>query len=109
MAQHIYRSPQSRDDILDYYLHLAEDNTAIAEAFIVAVDERLDALLDQPKMGVELTFRPSELHGMRMFRVSAQFDRYFVFYKPVSDGIQVVRVLHRARHIAALFDPDSSS
>lgn len=37
---------------------------------------------------------------------SMPFGRYVTFYEPLADGIDVVRVLHSARDIDAVFDPD---
>lgn len=36
---------------------------------------------------------------------SLAFGRYVVFYMPLPDGIDVVRVLHGSRDIDALFEP----
>ncbi len=35
---------------------------------------------------------------------SFPFGRYVIFYVPLEDGIDVVRVLHSARDIDAVFD-----
>jgi len=43
-----------------------------------------------------LTFRSSDLAGLRKWRVN-EFDNYLVFYKPRPDGVSIVRVLHAAR------------
>ena len=37
---------------------------------------------------------------------SVPFGRYVVFYVPLDDGIDVVRVLHGARDIDAMFNPE---
>ena len=37
---------------------------------------------------------------------SFPFARYVIFYEPIEDGIDVVRVLHSARDIDAAFDED---
>jgi plasmid stabilization system protein ParE len=42
--------------------------------------------------------------GMRHFAIR-QFESYAVFYEPLADGIRVVRVLHTARDLAAIFSP----
>lgn len=39
--------------------------------------------------------------GMRSFPIG----RYVVFYMPLEDGIDVIRVLHGARDIEAVFNP----
>ncbi len=37
---------------------------------------------------------------------SFPFGRYVIFYAPIEDGIDVVRVLHGARDIDAVFGED---
>jgi toxin ParE1/3/4 len=37
---------------------------------------------------------------------SFPFGRYVIFYEPIKDGIDVVRVLHSARDIDAVFGED---
>jgi toxin ParE1/3/4 len=37
---------------------------------------------------------------------SFPFGRYVIFYEPIEDGIDVVRVLHSARDIDAVFGED---
>ena len=39
---------------------------------------------------------------LRYFALSAGFQNYPVFYRPVTDGIEVARVLHGARDIQAI-------
>ncbi len=39
---------------------------------------------------------------------SMPFGRYVIFYEPLDDGIDVVRVLHSARDVDAQFVADSS-
>ena len=41
--------------------------------------------------------------GIRSF----PFGRYLVFYLPISDGIDVVRVLHGARDVDKVFGEDN--
>ena len=40
--------------------------------------------------------------GLRSF----PFGRYVIFYMPVQDGIDVVRMLHSARDVDSAFDED---
>ena len=56
-------------------------------------------LAAQPMMG---RAREELAPGVRSF----PFGRYVVFYMPMDDGIDVVRVLHGARDIDAVFSPE---
>ena len=46
-------------------------------------------------MGSPLILKPSELAGLRKWRVK-DFDNYMIFYMPRPDGVSIVRVLHAA-------------
>ena len=39
-----------------------------------------------------------ELAGLRMLRIS-KFEKYLIFYRPVPEGTEIIRVLHGARDI----------
>ena len=63
------------------------------------LDEQFRVLATQPMMG---RAHDELAPGVRSF----QFGRYVVFYVPLHDGIDVVRVLHGARDIDAVFNPE---
>lgn len=64
------------------------------------LDEQLGLLAARPMMG---RARDELAPGVRSF----PFGRYVVVYAPLDDGIDVIRVLHGARDIDAVFNPDS--
>jgi len=43
------------------------------------------------------------MSGSRVFPVRG-FGKHLVFYRPVEDGIEILRVIHGARDIEALFE-----
>ncbi len=43
--------------------------------------------------------RRAELEGLRWFPVSKEFDRILLFYFPLKDGIDLVRVIHGNRDL----------
>jgi plasmid stabilization system protein ParE len=106
MIQGVSLAPQARRDIIEAAVHIAGDNPDAADRFIAAVEETLAALLRQPSMGAPRPFADSRLSGMRMFPVTG-FTAYLIFYRPQDGrGILVVRVLHGARDIGAIFEPE---
>jgi hypothetical protein len=40
--------------------------------------------------------------GLRMLRVP-KFEKYLIFYRPVPEGTEIIRVLHAARDISSIF------
>ena len=60
------------------------------------LNEKAKKLADFPDMGVS---RPELADQLRSFPV----DRYVLFYRGVSDGIELVRVLHSSKDIYLQF------
>lgn len=58
-----------------------------------------------PLIGSAREFQNSALEGIRMWRVKS-FAKHLIFYRPIKDGVEVIRVLHSARDIAGLFSED---
>lgn len=92
----VLRRRLAANDIADIWDYITEDSAHQADAWINRLDKTLDSLARQPLMG---RMRDELSAGLR----SLPFGRYVVFYLPLDDGIDVVRVLHSARDIDAAF------
>ena len=92
----ITRRPLAAADIFDIWDHIAEDNLTAADHWTDQLDEKFGLLATQPLMG---RARDELLPGLRSFPVG----RYVVFYEPIDNGIDVVRVLHGARDVEEIF------
>jgi toxin ParE1/3/4 len=91
----VNRRPLAALDTLDIWDHIADDNMAAADRWVDALDAAFSRLATQPMMG---RARPEIAPDLRSF----PFRRYVIYYVPLSDGIDVVRVLHSARDIDGL-------
>ena len=95
----VARRPLAEADILEIWDYIADDSLAAADRWVDRLDEQFRMLAAQPMMG---RAREELAPGVRSF----PFGRYVVFYMPLNDGIDVVRVLHGARDIDAVFNPE---
>ena len=93
----VTRRPQAEADILEIWDYIAEDSMVEADLWVDSLDEKLGLWATQPMIG---RARDELAAGVR----SLAFGRYLVFFEPLSDGIDVVRVLHGSRDIDASFD-----
>lgn len=92
----IRRTAQSRRDYTDIWDYIAADNQSAADRLIESFDEALELLVEAPGIGR----RCEELApSLRSFPVG----NYLIFYRPLTDGIELIRVLHGARNIPRLF------
>jgi toxin ParE1/3/4 len=55
---------------------------------------------------VPCSFRNPELRDVRRLTVTG-FENWLLFYRDTEDRIDVIRVLHGARDIAAIFEEDT--
>ena len=88
---------QARRDLIDHFDHLeAEAGLTVADQFLREAEATLSLLATQPGMGAPLTLRHPALTGLRKWRVKGH-DNVLIFYKPLPEGVQVIRVLHASR------------
>jgi toxin ParE1/3/4 len=88
--------PRALVDLAEIWAYIAKDNAAHADAFAALIDNKFQALARQPGIG---RARLELGKNLRSFIVG----RYVIFYLALSNGIEVVRVLHGARDIEAVF------
>jgi toxin ParE1/3/4 len=99
----ILLEPCVERELWNIWLFIAEDNPEAASRVIDAAFNTFRLLSRAPLIGKDLHFRHPNLRNVRSFPVSG-FTNYLVFYRPVSDGIQVLHVFHGARDLEALLD-----
>ena len=95
----------AEQDLVEAAVYIADDNPAAAARFMDAVDETVRATLKMPGAGRPREFNNPALAGMRS-RLVKDFENYLVFYRSTDVGIEVLRVLHGARDILAIFQGD---
>jgi toxin ParE1/3/4 len=91
-------TPQAEEDIIDIWYYIAVENKSVlnADRFMDKMDTQLVFLSDNPKIGV---LKPQYMQGLYQF----VFGNYLIFYFPLPNGIEVIRVLHGARDLGRLF------
>lgn len=89
-------SPQAEQDLVDIWLYIANDSPTNADRFLDYINEQALHLVELPKSG---KLRPELAQSLRCFPV----EKYLLFYREQGSTIELVRVLHAARDINALF------
>ena len=90
----IERSRASVSDYEEIWRYIARDNGAAADRLITAIEHQLSSLAAMPGIGRE---EPNLAADLRSFPIG----NYLLFYRPIADGIALVRVLHGARALKA--------
>lgn len=95
MTRVVYR-PLAGSDIFDIWDFIAEDSVLQADSWVDNLDVKLHLLATQPFIGRS---RDELFPGLR----SHPFGRYVIFYMPLADGVDVVRVIHSTRDLNSIF------
>ena len=95
----IVKRPRAKSDLAEIWDYIADDTEARADAFVEKIDRKFQTLAARPLIG---RLRDELAEGLRSFPAG----RYIIFYLSLQDGIEVVRVLHSARDLDAVFHPD---
>ena len=91
----IIKLPRAKNDLVEIWDYIADDSEARADAFVDTIDQKPPALASSPGMG---RARDEIAEGHRSFPVG----RYIVFYRPIPEGVEIVRVLHGSRDVDVL-------
>jgi toxin ParE1/3/4 len=95
----ILKRPRAKSDLVEIWDYIADDSEARADAFLDRIDQKFRTLAQRPGIG---RLRDELAEGLRSFPVG----RYVVFYRPLPEGVEIVRVLHGARDLNAAFFAD---
>lgn len=100
-ARYLIR-PKADADLEDQAYYLATHATPeIGHRFLASAHETFALLATQPRMGSQARLPQHDLKSLRIFPVSG-FEKMLVLYRPLEEGVEILRVLHASRNIRAL-------
>jgi len=97
----VVKRPAAEDDLLHHFVYIGLRNFRAAERFLQVTEEAMQQLAEAPLLGSVRRFRRTDLSGIRTWPLT-DFKNYVIHYRPMSDGILVIRVLHGARRVEKL-------
>ena len=103
MKQKIIVRPEAVRDLdaqAEYIAEHSDLDTALR--FYLAAEETFALIATQSRLGRTRDFENPYLKGVRMC-VMKEFDKHLIFYRPLKNGIEVLRVVHGSRDIEDLF------
>ncbi len=102
MATVLKRESAKRDLIAQWLWYAENADIDTADRFLAAANSTVSMLAGQPEAGYGFFVKRPQLQGMRRFPVSDGFEKILLFYFPLADGIELVRVVHGNRDIERL-------
>lgn len=92
----VHKRSSARTDLIAIWHYIAPDSFDAANRMLDAINEKLNALAQNPFLGRAC---PELAPDLRRLPVKS----YVIFYRPTADGVEIVRVLHGARDIETLW------
>ena len=92
----IVRSPAAETDLIEIWLNIAKDNPLAADRFLDAIAERILQLATFPESGPSRPDIGTEVRALTI-------GNYLVLYRLAEQRIEIVRIVHGARDVSALF------
>jgi toxin ParE1/3/4 len=91
----LQRTAQAETDLIQIWTYIARDNPPAADRLLDLIDAKSLLLARNPMLGMA---RDDLAKGLRYIPVG----RYLILYRIISDGIEVVRVVHGMRRLRNL-------
>jgi len=88
----VRRHPLAEQDLIEIYAHISGDNPTAAEKLVRSINGKCESLARNPMIG---RARPELREDLRSFPYGA----YLILYRPIDDGVEIVRVVHAARNL----------
>ncbi len=105
MIRRVFRSALARRDIAEIALYLGRDDPDLVGRFLEGVDETCERLAHAADAGSPFEFAPASIPDMRHVPVK-HFPKHYVFYRIAGSVVRIHRVLHSARDLPGLLDPE---
>jgi toxin ParE1/3/4 len=92
MNPRVWITPVAREDLAQIWAYIAAERVTAADAFVRELAARMQLLAAHPMSGHA---RADLAENLR----SSAVGNFVVFYLPLDDGIEIIRVLHGAMNI----------
>jgi toxin ParE1/3/4 len=94
--------PKADQDLDDQaYYFATEAGPELGHRFLLAAHETFGLLASQPLIGWLPRLKHPALTSLRVFPVSG-FKKMLVFYQPLPNGVDIMRVVHSSRNLRTL-------
>lgn len=102
----VEKSPQFKEDLRAVANLIAEHNVDVSIRFLTNVEETARHLSICPISGTSCRFRNPVVRGLRMITVR-RFRNYLIYFRLIDDRVELIRLVHGARHQQGIFEKPS--
>lgn len=98
----IVERPIARQELTAIATRIGQDRPATAQRFLAAARNAYELLATMPEVGTNWETVNPNYQGVRYFPIR-RFRNFVIFYRPLSDGVEVLHILHGARDLQGFF------
>jgi toxin ParE1/3/4 len=109
MARVVKREAAKRDLIQRWVWYAENATLEVADRFLNAADDAIAAAAKHPESGQPVFSGRRDLQSMRRVPVGDGFEKTLLFYFPLSDGVDLVRVLHGNQDLDRIFGVEAAA
>ncbi len=106
MARLVER-PKARQELEDIAVRIGMDRPSAARRFLAAARKTYANLAALPELGALWRAENPRFQGLRHFPIP-RYPNYVVFYRPLSDGVEILHILHGARDIQSILEAEET-
>ena len=96
---HLLKTSVAERDVAEIADYISHDNIDAALRFLDAVEQTGDLLVHWPHLGAAIDNQ--HIDELRRMQVKG-FPNFLILYRPIDDGVVVLRVVHGARDLPSL-------
>lgn len=101
----VFKRPEALSDSEKIQVYIPLNSLRAAHRFLKAAERAIELLVTMPELGGRSESDHPVLAKLRVWPIRG-FRKFLILYRPLPDGIEVVRVIHGARNIESLFGMD---
>jgi toxin ParE1/3/4 len=103
-SPHINLRPAARRDLLEHFDYLrGEAGVETAVRFLIATEQAINLLAGRPRIGRICGFTGRISNRFRQWPLPG-FENWLIFYLPLKNGVDILRILHGPRDLNALLE-----
>jgi toxin ParE1/3/4 len=100
MKRHAVCAPLAAEDLQQLSEYIAQRNPGAAKRFLKTVKRTFGNLAAFP--GIGAVWEDSPIPDVRAWPLP-RYKNYVIFYRPIANGVEIVRIVHGARDFPRLF------
>lgn len=104
----IVERPKARQELEDIAVRIGTDRPSAAQRFLATARKLYATLAAMPAMGSLWEPENPRFAGVRHFPIP-RYPNYVIFYRPLSDGVEILHILHGARDLRTILQAEEPS